>query len=493
MSRWLEYLCLDSQLSSGSQPSSQSALDPWLWQSAGTKWSFDRKSISGVNMEGGTCTQGSIGPHVPSVAAVKQEPRTGSWSSQDNKCELAMASKPALDKDFLCPICIQTMKDAFLTACGHSFCYTCIMTHLSNKSNCPCCGQYLTNNQLFPNFLLNKLLRKASASQLVSNASPAEHLRLALQQGVDLPVKELDSLMHLLSDKKRKAEQEEAEANMEILLEFLHRSRQQKNEELNLLQGDLQFLKEDISTVEKQRQDLLHITEKNALKIRMIAGGPSSSRPDTLATNENTSKGEATSQSRGGQFGASVPSNLPPASLKRDYRGRVTSIGTYKEMIGGDVSLSKSQSELKALTPSPAVLTMAKKRRVVAQIEVLQEAYLQRRRKVAQVHRQEQKVHETIVRKDEEVNSARADLYSSGLDDFQSVLTAFTRYSRLSVIAELRHGDLFHSSNIVSSIEFGRDDELFATAGVSRRIKIFEFATVRLHFKMIVFQRTNKK
>jgi len=50
----------------------------------------------------------------------------------------------------------------------------------------------------------------------------------------------------------------------------------------------------------------------------------------------------------------------------------------------------------------------------------------------------------------------------------------------MKVVAELRHGDLFHSSNIVSSIEFDRDDELFATAGVSRRIKIFSFATVRL-------------
>lgn len=48
----------------------------------------------------------------------------------------------------------------------------------------------------------------------------------------------------------------------------------------------------------------------------------------------------------------------------------------------------------------------------------------------------------------------------------------------MKVVAELRHGDLFHSSNIVSSIEFDRDDELFATAGVSRRIKIFSFATV---------------
>jgi hypothetical protein len=108
-------------------------------------------------MEGGTFTQVSVGPHVPSVAGVKIEPRTGSWDSEDNKNEVAMSTKPVVDKDFLCPICIQTMKDAFLTACGHSFCYMCIITHLSNKSNCPSCGLYLTNNQLFPNFLLNKV------------------------------------------------------------------------------------------------------------------------------------------------------------------------------------------------------------------------------------------------------------------------------------------------------------------------------------------------
>lgn len=46
-------------------------------------------------------------------------------------------------------------------------------------------------------------------------------------------MKELDSLLILLADKKHKAEQEEAEANMEVLLEFLHRSRQIKQDELN--------------------------------------------------------------------------------------------------------------------------------------------------------------------------------------------------------------------------------------------------------------------
>ena len=62
-----------------------------------------------------------------------------------------------VDKDLLCPICMQIIKDAFLTACGHSFCYMCIVTHLKNKNDCPCCGHFLTTNHLYPNFLLNKV------------------------------------------------------------------------------------------------------------------------------------------------------------------------------------------------------------------------------------------------------------------------------------------------------------------------------------------------
>lgn len=43
------------------------------------------------------------------------------------------------------------------------------------------------------------------------------------------------------------------------------------------------------------------------------------------------------------------------------------------------------------------------------------------------------------------------------------------------------------------SIEFDRDDELFATAGVSRRIKIFDFSTVSFYFSFysIVINNNN--
>lgn len=87
-----------------------------------------------------------------------------------------------VDKELLCPICMGIIKDAFMTSCGHSYCYMCIITHLDHKSDCPCCGAAVTVNQIFPNFLLDKLLKKTTASQVSKNASPLEQFRQALLQ-----------------------------------------------------------------------------------------------------------------------------------------------------------------------------------------------------------------------------------------------------------------------------------------------------------------------
>ncbi|CAK9199492.1 unnamed protein product [Sphagnum jensenii] len=435
-------------------------------------------------------TESSVGPQVPSVIAVNDEGQqlhSDSWSEEKEeeeeeeedeehkRCDEDLSatrrkSKVELDKDFLCPICIQTMRDAFLTACGHSFCHVCITTHLGNRSNCPCCGLYLTNDQLFPNFLLNKLMKKASASQLISNAPPTEQLRLALQQGVDLPVKELGLLMQLLGDKKRKAEQEEAETNMEILLEFLLHSRQQKQEELRKLQGDLHFLKEDIETVERQCWELARAKEKYLLENRTSRDSTSSS------WDLSASVGNASTQNRGaGAMPGSSQSGISPKHAVGNCEGQSLLLNpTKNELCPVTGSLDHRVSDAQEL---PDRLTVGKKLQVLAQFEDLQEAYLQRKRHVAQMHRQNH-FQQLSQKKLKDEKHAGFQSYRDGLEDFQSVLSAFTRYSRLRVIAELRHGDLFHSSNIVSSIEFDRDDELFATAGVSRRIKVFEFATV---------------
>lgn len=102
--------------------------------------------------------ESSMGPLVPTVKSEPPPPLEPPPALPAPPQEEEEAGGSELDKDFLCPICMQIIKDAFLTACGHSFCYMCIATHLQNKSDCPCCGHYLTPNHLVPNFLLNKVI-----------------------------------------------------------------------------------------------------------------------------------------------------------------------------------------------------------------------------------------------------------------------------------------------------------------------------------------------
>ncbi|ERM96906.1 E3 ubiquitin-protein ligase COP1 isoform X1 [Amborella trichopoda] len=412
--------------------------------------------------------EGSLSHHSTAggalVPSVKGEQRSGSASAPEGDEGLGVGSGPGagaglgveVDKDFLCPICMQMIRDAFLTACGHSFCYMCIVTHLNNKSDCPCCGRFLTNNQLFPNFLLNKLLKKTSACQIAKTASPVEHLRLALLQGAEVSVKELDGLLSLLAEKKRKMEQEEAETNMKILLDFLHCLRKQKLEELKEVQTDLQYIKEDVSAVERHRIELYRVKERYSVKLQMLLDDPMAATGFPTSSDKHNN---GLSSNVHGTQGVAVSESFQ--NKKSEVKGQGSSQGIQrKDTFNG----SDSQNVL-----GQSGLAVARKRRVHAQFNDLQECYLQKRRRGAgQLPKPEER----------DGSGVNREGYHAGLEDFQNVLTTFTRYSRLRVIAELRHGDLFHSANIVSSIEFDRDDELFATAGVSRRIKVFEFSTV---------------
>lgn len=407
--------------------------------------------------------EGSSGALVP---AVKPEMRTsasvlgGAAVESESQDPLGggvgtAAAEVEVDKDFLCPICMQTIRDAFLTACGHSFCYMCIITHLGNKSDCPCCSHFLTTKQLFPNFLLDKLLRKTSARQILKTASPVEHFRQALQQGCEVSIKEVDTLLALLVEKKRKMEQEEAERNMQILLDFLHCLRKQKVEELNEVQTDLQFIKEDISSVERHRMDLYRARERYSLKLRTVGDDLSARKPWPSLTDKcNSGPISNPLNLRGGMSSGSLQTK------KKEGWGQVSSVGHQrKDAVSGSDSQYINQSGL----------AVVRKKRVHAQFSDLQDCYLQKRRQL---------VNQSYNPQERDKNVIHREGYNVGLANFQSVLSTFTRYSRLRVIAELRHGDLFHSASIVSSIEFDRDDELFATAGVSRCIKVFDFSSV---------------
>lgn len=52
-------------------------------------------------------------------------------------------------------------------------------------------------------------------------------------QGYETSVKDLESLLHVIAEKKKKIEQDEAETNLQILLDFVVFLKKKKLDELN--------------------------------------------------------------------------------------------------------------------------------------------------------------------------------------------------------------------------------------------------------------------
>lgn len=83
------------------------------------------------------------------------------------------------------------------------------------------------------------------------------------------------------------------------------------------------------------------------------------------------------------------------------------------------------------------------------------------------------------------------------MNPFLESLCKYLSFSRLKVRAEVKHGDLLSSSNLVCSLGFDRDRELFATAGVNKKIQIFECGVILneerdIHYPVVEMSNRSK-
>lgn len=86
---------------------------------------------------------------------------------------------------------------------------------------------------------------------------------------------------------------------------------------------------------------------------------------------------------------------------------------------------------------------------------------------------------------------------SGWISPFLEGLCKYLSFSKLKVKADLKQGDLLHSSNLVCSLSFDRDGEFFATAGVNKKIKVFECDAIinenrDIHYPVVEMASTSK-
>ncbi|XP_075689187.1 E3 ubiquitin-protein ligase COP1 isoform X1 [Rhinoderma darwinii] len=337
--------------------------------------------------------------------------------------------------DFVCPICFDMIEEAYMTKCGHSFCYKCIHQSLEDNNRCPKCNYVVDNiDHLYPNFLVNELIlkQKQRFDDKRLKLDPSNGHRWQIFQ--DLLVTDQDNLdlanvnlmLQVLVQKKRQLEAESHAAQVQILMEFLKVARRNKREDKKrrgTRSGEQKKAEDEILQLE-QIQKELSVVEEDIKRVEEMSGLYSPRSEDSTVP----------------QFEAPSPSH-----------SSIIDSTEYSQPPGfSGNSQTKKQPWYNSTLAS-------RRKRLTAHFEDLEQCYFSTR--MARVSDDSRTV--------------------SQLDEFQECLSKFTRYNSVRPLATLSYAsDLYNGSSIVSSIEFDRDCDYFAIAGVTKKIKVYEYGTV---------------
>ncbi|XP_074654069.1 E3 ubiquitin-protein ligase COP1-like isoform X2 [Tubulanus polymorphus] len=330
------------------------------------------------------------------------------------------------DNDFVCPICFDMIEEAHMTKCGHSFCYKCIHQTLEQSNRCPKCNYVIEKqDQIFPNFLLNELIlkqkqrineKKIRIDQQNSNVSL--NLEDVISDQDNLDIANINLMLEVLAQKKQQIMADCRTTQNQILKEFLQKIRTKKQQQLEQLTREMNVLDEDCARVDLKLQDerkiLSHIGETVVNGIH----GDAAAGPSTSTASPSTSTAVVSSDN----------------SLQEGFNG------------------SKNVNRQRWLHTTMA----ARRKKVNHHFDDLEQCYFSTRLK-------------------EFGNQNGCD----GLDEFTDNLSKFIKFSSFRPLASLSYAsDIYNGSSIVSSIDFDRDCEFFAIAGVTKKIKVFEYGSI---------------
>ncbi|XP_060787115.1 E3 ubiquitin-protein ligase COP1 isoform X1 [Neoarius graeffei] len=401
---------------SGSVPgtSSGSTASANVANSGGSSANANGNGISSRSLGSGNEVQ-LLGAQRPSLSG-------SNYSKKRPLCNGLINPYEDKSNDFVCPICFDMIEEAHMTKCGHSFCYKCIRRSLEDSNRCPKCNYIIDNvDQLYPNFLVNELILKQkqrSEDKRLKRDHPNGTKWQFFQDvlGTDqehLDLANVNYMLELLVQKKKQLEAESQAAQRQILMEFLKEARRNKREQLEQLQKELNFLEEDIKSV----QDMNGLYSPGTdMDPNLDSTVPQCD--DAHSPAPSSSIIEPTEYIQAPQFGGSTQ-----GIRQTSYNSTLAS----------------------------------RRKRLTAHFEDLEQCYFSNRMS-------------RITDDSRTVNQ---------LDDFMECLSKFTRYNSVRPLATLSYAsDLYNGSSIVSSIEFDRDCDYFAIAGVTKKIKVFEYGTV---------------
>jgi len=327
------------------------------------------------------------------------------------------------NNDFICPICFETLDEAYITKCGHSFCYQCIIRSLDESPRCPKCNNNIEQkDQLIPNFKLNELIQKSKHGSISSKKkkSAVNKEISELMSSDNLSLNQVNVLLESLKQKKEVLEADSKAAQLEILKDFLSQIKRKKQQELDKLMEEVTYLEQDLKVVEgkidshsSEYQSLLqnHVVPTTPTIVHKVSSGTCFPLGDSPEQDSTCHDGFNLTRHSAQNFHKGWSSENSAARRKRIYQHFDDLETCYFNMKKGNIS-----DEVKV---------------------------------------------------------------EDGLESITQTLAKFTQFTKCKPLATLNYAsDIYNGSSIVSSIEFDRDCDYFAIAGVTKKIKVFEYGQV---------------
>lgn len=176
-----------------------------------------------------------------------------------------------------------------------------------------------------------------------------------------------------------------------------------------------------------------------------------------------------------------LESDIEEVERRHSSRKSLVSSGFQKESgcLKESMHLNKEPLHLEML-PSAPPISNRNESRLMKNISQLESAYFSMRSKI-QIPETVSATHpdKDLLRNRENCYVARKDEEKHGNVDpigiFFDGLCKYARYSKFEVRGVLRNADFNNPANVICSLSFDRDEDYFAAAGVSKKIKIFEF------------------
>ncbi|CAN4075543.1 unnamed protein product [Withania somnifera] len=326
-------------------------------------------------------------------------------------------------------------------------------------------------HRVLPPQLLLKWPKEASFCLWLLHPEPSSRPKV----GELLESEFLSSPRHDLEEREAAIELREKIDEQELLLEFLLLIQQKKQEALENLHEIVSFLSSDIEEATKMQTTL------------KLKGGSS------LEPAEEATKMQSPLKIKGG-------SSLEPAKHLNSLRTNITeddsgSSGSRKRSrlsTGEESDGHPDESQKSERHNENNGSISAKSSRLMKNFRKLEAAYFLTRRRVIKRDKSTSRNCQTSpeCRRSATATerSSLSNLSSKGgyngdrqrewINSYLEGLRKYFAFSKLEVKADLKQGDLLNSCNLVCSLSFDRDGEFFATAGVNKKIKVFEYNSI---------------